>query len=590
MGFETDDIAKAFNIFDKSFVDKKYDVSVLTDIVFQVQQKLVDEAQIVRDSDSDIYDDNHPQSHSVHSAPNSPQIHGDTQQQQQPPPPPPPPTQYLSESRIKSKSMSASPHLQSHARTRQVHKKQQQQQPQTLQQDLLSSLPVFSKYTDEENHTLRVLLQTVHKNDNEFNNLVNWHDLCNNIEDRKSKWSQFQSQFNAAQQYNGQRHEQLRQQLKRHKAKKKQIQKQLQKRLKNKNNDNDNDNDELETPETPTATTNVSVQSEPDCGDDDGGGDGEQKASDVNTRTSALQKALQFEQDLKTYELCSKKEKLLVTANTYSILKTNKEKTECLISKCNERIEALNAKITALQNERKQYFSALMRTKNKLLFQVQSVRETETAIKELHQETKHISDALESIEQTKHSVDCFERQLHDIGHVLEHNFHYELEPTWKEWNSREVLIWMKHIQRGTFAKHDAFLAAIRESNLCGKDLPHLNDFILRSFKLNLKSERDVLLSHIQRIIQLKIAPKKIEQKPEPPPPQHGQKQQKQGQQQQQQQQLCVICSDGEANHIMIPCGHIAVCSNCVQHVKEHKKCPFCGNHITNVIKCFHVGL
>ena len=37
MGFETDDIAKAFNTFEKTYGDKKYDISVLTEIVFQVQ-------------------------------------------------------------------------------------------------------------------------------------------------------------------------------------------------------------------------------------------------------------------------------------------------------------------------------------------------------------------------------------------------------------------------------------------------------------------------------------------------------------------------------------------------------------------------
>ena len=54
--------------------------------------------------------------------------------------------------------------------------------------------------------------------------------------------------------------------------------------------------------------------------------------------------------------------------------------------------------------------------------------------------------------------------------------------------------------------------------------------------------------------------------------------------------LCVVCSDEEANHIVIPCGHIAVGSDCAAKVRESRKCPFCGHQITNIIKCFHVGL
>ena len=46
MGFETDDIAKAFNIFEKSYGDQKYDISVLTEIVFQVQQNEIEDISI----------------------------------------------------------------------------------------------------------------------------------------------------------------------------------------------------------------------------------------------------------------------------------------------------------------------------------------------------------------------------------------------------------------------------------------------------------------------------------------------------------------------------------------------------------------
>jgi len=66
MGFETDDIAKAFTIFEKTYGDEKYDVSVLTEIVVEVQQN----------EENEINAPQPPPNIQSHSAPN------------QPPPPP----------------------------------------------------------------------------------------------------------------------------------------------------------------------------------------------------------------------------------------------------------------------------------------------------------------------------------------------------------------------------------------------------------------------------------------------------------------------------------------------------------------------
>merc|ERR1711920_446820 len=164
-----------------------------------------------------------------------------------------------------------------------------------------------------------------------------------------------------------------------------------------------------------------------------------------------LQKALKYEYDSKQFDLLNKKEKLLTTASTYSILKNNKEKTDKLISKCNEKMDALNRQIAELQNEKKQYFSALMRTKNKLLFQIQSIRETETAIKELHEETNKIQSEMKSIRKTKESVDRFENQLEGITQLMRSNFDKRIEPMWNDWNNDEVAIWVKYIENEKFS-------------------------------------------------------------------------------------------------------------------------------------------
>ena len=67
--------------------------------------------------------------------------------------------------------------------------------------------------------------------------------------------------------------------------------------------------------------------------------------------------------------MACKKQELLQTASTYSILKKNKAKTERMMAKCTAKMEALQREVQQKQAEKKQYFSALLRTQNKLLFQ-----------------------------------------------------------------------------------------------------------------------------------------------------------------------------------------------------------------------------
>ena len=61
MGFEAEDIGAAFNLYEKSYGDKKFDISVLTEIVFQVQS----------DPNNKLIELEPAQSH---SAPHSPEI------------------------------------------------------------------------------------------------------------------------------------------------------------------------------------------------------------------------------------------------------------------------------------------------------------------------------------------------------------------------------------------------------------------------------------------------------------------------------------------------------------------------------------
>eukprot|EP01083_Nonionella_stella_P098508 277060_1 len=52
--------------------------------------------------------------------------------------------------------------------------------------------------------------------------------------------------------------------------------------------------------------------------------------------------------------------------------------------------------------------------------------------------------------------------------------------------------------------------------------------------------------------------------------------------------LCVVCLDGDRDHIIIPCGHICVCKKCKDlYTMDEATCPMCRTKVENVIKTFN---
>ena len=52
---------------------------------------------------------------------------------------------------------------------------------------------------------------------------------------------------------------------------------------------------------------------------------------------------------------------------------------------------------------------------------------------------------------------------------------------------------------------------------------------------------------------------------------------------------CVICMDNEKDHVIIPCGHIAICGECKEGCYdgyEDEKCPICRSEISSIIKTY----
>jgi hypothetical protein len=48
---------------------------------------------------------------------------------------------------------------------------------------------------------------------------------------------------------------------------------------------------------------------------------------------------------------------------------------------------------------------------------------------------------------------------------------------------------------------------------------------------------------------------------------------------------CKICFERPIDMVILPCGHLVVCANCADTVKD--LCPLCRQPITSVVKTYH---
>ena len=48
--------------------------------------------------------------------------------------------------------------------------------------------------------------------------------------------------------------------------------------------------------------------------------------------------------------------------------------------------------------------------------------------------------------------------------------------------------------------------------------------------------------------------------------------------------LCVVCMDSSRDTLLVPCGHVVLCSGCAQRIADSfKECPMCCAEIASVI-------
>ena len=46
---------------------------------------------------------------------------------------------------------------------------------------------------------------------------------------------------------------------------------------------------------------------------------------------------------------------------------------------------------------------------------------------------------------------------------------------------------------------------------------------------------------------------------------------------------CVVCLEGDATHVLVPCGHHCLCAQCA---KAQKQCPLCRAPVTQTVRLY----
>ena len=51
--------------------------------------------------------------------------------------------------------------------------------------------------------------------------------------------------------------------------------------------------------------------------------------------------------------------------------------------------------------------------------------------------------------------------------------------------------------------------------------------------------------------------------------------------------ICIVCLDGERDHVLIPCGHLCLCGDCAaSYGADDAECPLCRKTVEMVVKTF----
>jgi len=221
--------------------------------------------------------------------------------------------------------------------------------------------------------------------------------------------------------------------------------------------------------------------------------------------------------------------------------------------------------------------------------------------------------------QTQMNINQFQDALAEFQHIVEKH-QTNCEENWQYWTTAEVISWLKRIENRHFGKgFKPMFGAIKKYKLCGEDLNKMNDMVLKNvLKITQEKDRKLLASHIARVAKDQMITEQViistvlidkinnasrTSQSEPSenlnngsdidtPKEKGTGSVIQSNTETEptkEPNLCVICYGEQADRICLPCGHLCLCKNCEDLVKESKRCAFCGHELKDIVKVYSVG-
>eukprot|EP01084_Bolivina_argentea_P142220 249837_1 len=225
------------------------------------------------------------------------------------------------------------------------------------------------------------------------------------------------------------------------------------------------------------------------------------------------------------------------------------------IDKCIANIDAkiINFQqiILDLNKQKKYHQTQKLPKENEFTIRNKSVNDLKNESISINNQIIDIHNKLKT-DQTVNLRECFQNKLK------------KFELKYMQWNTNDVIEWVKFIENEQFKENKKFIEAIDNLDICGNNLGDLrNDACLKLIGLNLM-ERKVILNNIDRVLNRNNDGV--------------------------DSNICTVCIGKKINTVFIPCGHQSCCFECYEKEKRRfNNCPICRQRILKTIKTFMNG-
>eukprot|EP01083_Nonionella_stella_P107724 312364_1 len=231
----------------------------------------------------------------------------------------------------------------------------------------------------------------------------------------------------------------------------------------------------------------------------------------------------------------------------------------------NQKIVSINKKIEGLKQEQLHALQKMSSIQSVVKDHESHIYEEEQLMDEL-QKKQHLCGIEQSlIKRIYPIIDALEVEWHETKYNIECK-QIELKSNYEQWNTATVISWFKTLAQLSFnhpksstTAESFFYAHLYSNHVCGKDLSVVNKVFLKYMGIAKEKDQQIVLKEIEK---LKALMSDKEDTVDVVP-------------------RCVICRDGTADFVAIPCGHVCLCNNCKNKVAKNRnneaiRCPFCG--------------